>query len=100
MRHMARRSDPTSSHAAARDMFESGATARHTEVARSLVTQYPGQSYRRLFEIHKAQSQDRGQAITFHEPAALMRRLNAVAVKGVSVVCPVTGRRVSSWWPR
>lgn len=96
----ARRTDPPSSHAAIRDLFESGAQGEQQLAAIALVRENPGRSYLRLHEIHAKASELPGGKLVFKDPAALMRRLGEVAVKGTPAYCEIANRKVSTWWPK
>lgn len=96
----ARRTDPGSSHAAIRDLFESGAQGEQQLAAQALVREYPGRSYLRLHEIHLQASERPGGKLVFRDPPALMRRLGEVAVKGTPAFCTIANRKVSTWWPK
>ncbi len=97
---LARRTDPTSSHGAIRDLFDTGAQGRQQIAASHLVQSNPGQSYLRLYEIHAAESQKPGGELVFKDPPALMRRLNEVATRGALAYCRIADRKVLTWWPK
>lgn len=96
----ARRTDPMSSHGAARDLFDTGIQGKQQLAASRLVQQHPGQSYLRLYEIHAQDSNRPGGELVFKNAVALMRRLSEVARRGDPAYCRIADRKVLTWWPQ
>ena len=100
MAQQARRTDPKTSHAAARAFIDSGQHDTHTEVAMALVKKYPGYTFRHLYQRHEVDSARRGNNTTFEDAPALMRRLSECAHRYGHKQCRVSGRKCSRWWPK
>ncbi len=88
----ARRSDPESSHIAAREHHRSGATAHQQRQTIAAVRQWPGSTSR---ELAQHAQMDR---------YALARRLpecerDGAVVKGPMRECAISGRPCVTWWP-
>jgi len=103
MEGLARKTDPQTSHAAARQLHDDGHMSSQSAEARRLVVKNPGMTYRELYRIHQAQSEKAGIDPMFTEPVSLMRRLSGE--KGVAFSmgdkrCSVTNRKASKWWPK
>lgn len=97
MKGMARHDDPATSHSAAREHVDTGRHGRQQMAAIALVQKYPGCTYRELWQRHCRDGRQRGEAIVFTEPVALMRRLSEIATRGPAKTCPVTGRKAITW---
>jgi hypothetical protein len=99
MGNLARKNDPATSKTAAAALVDSGMHGRQKIAAIRLVTKYPGYSFQHLYERHVAECRRRGRSLVFSNSVALMRRLSEVAVKRGTKFCPISGRKVSRWWP-
>lgn len=100
MSNLARKKDPATSKAAAKKLKDSG---RHTNtclVARQLVRRYKGYTYRHLWDRHRAECERRNVPLVFEDAPSLMRRLCDVAKREGLKMCPVSGLKVSRWWPK
>jgi hypothetical protein len=100
MHARARKKDPSSSHGAVRDLFDTGIGGRQQLAASRLVQENPGLSYLKLFEIHQEQSKRAGNELVFRTAVALMRRLSEVASRGELKFCAIANRKILSWYPR
>lgn len=97
---MARKTDPATSHAAAREHHDTGRRDAHQVAAIELMRRHPGCTYRELWQKHCADSRRRGEQMTFAEPVSLMRRLSEVGTKIGKKRCAVTDRTASTWGPK
>ncbi len=93
-RKLARKTDPETSHEAARGMVETGKLGQAQVEVLSLVRRCPGLGAREY-----ATKAGTGDVRTVN------RRLPELEAKGLVVrrgtkKCPMTGRAVARWWPR
>ena len=76
MNEIARRSDPSSSHLAARYLERSGQQRRLIPIAVSLVERYPGRTYSELHQIQDEEARRVGISPPFGSRESLQKRLN------------------------
>lgn len=96
---MARKTDPSTSHSAARTLVNAGIHGRQQLVAKDLLNKNPGRTFKELWEIHSQTAKRRGEELVFQDPPGLMRRLSEVGFKGDVKLCPIAGRKCATWWP-
>lgn len=88
----ARRSDPESSHIAAREVTRSGATAHQQRQAVAAVRQWPGSTSRELAEHAQMDRYALARRLPEAERAGLI-------VRGPMRECSISGRETLTWWP-
>lgn len=111
-RHAARRTDPETSHRAAREHKASGAWAQQQAAVFAWVRQYPGHTTQELAEIcAKAKGpEDKGGTLDRYDFARRTSELAATTDKhgravqplierGPIRACTVTGKKALTWWP-
>lgn len=91
-RRLARKTDPSTSHEAARDLVSSGTLSRRINLALSVLVAHPGSTAREL---------DRHANVT---DGAVRKRLNdlrkhRLAETRGSRLCEVTGKTAQLWYP-
>ncbi|WP_164272439.1 winged helix-turn-helix domain-containing protein [Stenotrophomonas sp. B1-1] len=92
MSHLARSTDPSSSHAAASDLIATGKLLDQQTQAAAAVRRHPGQS-----SLHLA-------SLTGLDRHMLGRRLPELARQGTiwrgpAAPCATTGKSACTWWP-
>lgn len=100
MTSLARRTDPSSSHFAIKDLFETDRLGPQEQAAADLVRAYPGNSYKQLYSIHVRDANKPGGKLVFSDATALMRRLKKAAHGGEKKYCRLCNREVKTWWPK
>lgn len=90
MKALARRTDPITSHIAARKVTPRIAIGKL--IVRELITTYPHRTYKELFKHHRESG-----GTYFADPPSLMRRLSEVGSKAGRRVCEESGTLASTW---
>lgn len=92
-RRLARRSDPVSSHLAAKRMVESGALSDQQRIARDLVVKYPNRTSDELAELGQLDRYQLARRLPEVEEAGYIER-------GAVRKSNKTGRPACTWHPK
>ncbi|MEM1113246.1 MAG: hypothetical protein AAGI11_15145 [Pseudomonadota bacterium] len=93
MTALARRTDPETSHAAAKRVNLRGQRA----IIAGLLKSAPDSTYQELFKRHAANRRRAGKDLQIPDAPSVMKRLNGWAKRTGERACRVTGRTASTW---